>query len=207
MGSMCLTSISFGHPASNSDSQGSEFHTLQRLSVFHNIGTTPPCVGNAFPCLGALDPMSIHSGLFLFNSSPKKWRGLWVKKPESLRIPYAENIRKASIFALIDTSVIISEHAKPNQRIQRCSSTQSSDSQSSFLGLSSSPSNPSFRVGSTGYCHRWTRYMIKTTSSRNAERRCIVGILMMNAKRSSMNVLQARYINTRHGRLATDLSL
>ena len=34
-----------------------------------------------------------------------------------------------------------------------------------------------------------------------------VGILMMNAKRSSMNVLSALYMKNFHGRHATDLSL
>ena len=35
---------------------------------------------------------------------------------------------------------------------------------------------------------------MKTMSSRKQDMRCIVGILMMNAKRSSMKVLRALYL-------------
>ena len=46
----------------------------------------------------------------------------------------------------------------------------------------------------------------KTMSSRKHDIRWSVGILMMNANRSSMNVLSALYIKNFHGRWATDLS-
>ena len=41
-------------------------------------------------------------------------------------------------------------------------------------------------------------------SSRKQAIRCVVGILIMNAKTSSMNVLKALYIKAFHGKCATD---
>ena len=48
---------------------------------------------------------------------------------------------------------------------------------------------------------------MKMTSSRNTAMRCISGILIRNANRSSMKVLEKRYTSTRHGRCATERSL
>ena len=47
---------------------------------------------------------------------------------------------------------------------------------------------------------------MKTTSSLKHESRCIVGMRMMNANRSSMNVLRKRKMRNFHGRCATLLS-
>lgn len=44
-------------------------------------------------------------------------------------------------------------------------------------------------------------------SSRKQAIRCAVGIVMMKAKISSMNVLNALYMNARHGKAATDFNL
>lgn len=44
-------------------------------------------------------------------------------------------------------------------------------------------------------------------SSRKQAKRCAVGIVIINANISSMNVLNALYINARHGNAATDFSL
>jgi len=61
------------------------------------------------------------------------------------------------------------------------------------------------RLLSTGYAQRWYKYTKKTTSSRKQEMRCMVGMRMMNAKRSSMKVFTNRKHRNRHGRWETDL--
>ena len=50
--------------------------------------------------------------------------------------------------------------------------------------------------------------MTKTTSSRKAATLCAVGTdVIRNANKSSMNVLNALYMNALHGRCATDFNL
>lgn len=44
-------------------------------------------------------------------------------------------------------------------------------------------------------------------SSRKHAKRWAVGIVIIKAKTSSMNVLNALYINARHGNAATDFNL
>mmetsp|Transcript_29584 Transcript_29584/g.76406 ORF Transcript_29584/g.76406 Transcript_29584/m.76406 type:complete len:210 (+) Transcript_29584:311-940(+) len=58
---------------------------------------------------------------------------------------------------------------------------------------------------STRYAYRWYMNTTNTMSSRKHDMRCSVGILMMNAKRSSMKVLSALYIKNFQLRWATDL--
>lgn len=49
--------------------------------------------------------------------------------------------------------------------------------------------------------------MRNTISSRKQAKRCAVGIVIINANISSINVLNALYINDRHGSAATDFNL
>lgn len=49
--------------------------------------------------------------------------------------------------------------------------------------------------------------MRKTASSLKHAILCAVGVEMINAKTSSINVLNALYINVLHGKCATDFSL
>lgn len=55
--------------------------------------------------------------------------------------------------------------------------------------------------------HTWYKKIKKITSSLRQPNLYMVGILITNAKMSSMKVLRALYVSILHGRWATDFSL
>ena len=64
-----------------------------------------------------------------------------------------------------------------------------------------------YMYNTLGMSGGWYKKTKKTMSSRKQDRRCIVGILIINANKSSIKVFNARYIKNFQGRCATLFNL